>query len=63
MMGWMGRVELRLLRLAVLELVLDLMVILMVVGVLVMGLVGMVPLYVMGLPWYLNCTTHAPYPV
>jgi hypothetical protein len=53
-MGWMGRVELRLLRLAVLELVLDLMVILMVVEVLVMGLVEMVPLYVMALPWYMN---------
>jgi hypothetical protein len=51
MMGLTGRVELRLLRLAVLELVLDLMVILMVVGVLVMGLVGMDPLYVTGLPW------------
>jgi hypothetical protein len=54
MMVWMGRVELRLLRLAVLELVLDLMVILMVLGVLVMGLVRKVPLYVMALPWYMN---------
>jgi hypothetical protein len=53
-MGLMGRVELRLLRLAVLELVLDLMVILMGVEVLVMGQVGMVPLYVMALPWSLD---------
>lgn len=50
----MGRVELQLLRLAFLELALDLMVISMVLGVLMMGLVGKDPLYVMALPWYMN---------
>jgi len=52
----MGRVELRLLRLASLGLGSDLMEVLMVLGVLVMGLVGMDPLYVMALPWYMYCT-------
>ena len=52
-MGLMGRVELRLLRLAFLEHVLDLMVVLTVLGVLMMGLVGKAPLYVMALPWYM----------
>ena len=55
MTGRMGRVELLLLRLEFPGLTWGLEAILMVLGVLVMGLVGTDPLYVMVRPWYMGC--------